>query len=156
MKLFIASDHAGFELKEKICLIGRGLGVEWEDLGPSDGTSVDYPVYAQKLVEAVLAQNDEAALLGPCGVLICGSGVGMSIAANRHRKIRAALCQTPLVAELSRQHNASNVLCLGSRLLTGDEAMRTFETWFKTPFEGGRHARRVALMDAKLPVGEQK
>ncbi|MBS1982581.1 MAG: RpiB/LacA/LacB family sugar-phosphate isomerase [Bdellovibrionales bacterium] len=145
MKLFIASDHAGFELKGE--LIKSRPDVEWIDLGPSSADSVDYPDYAQKLTTRMLQECRGDALLKPCAVLICGSGVGMSIAANRTHGVRAVLALREDVAVLSRQHNASNVLCLGSRLVSQTEASKILSAWLGASFEGGRHERRVAKMD---------
>ena len=151
MKLFIAADHAGFELKQELIARFRegpnGERIEWVDLGPSDASSVDYPAYGQKLARHVLESTDAAARLGPCGVLICGSGVGISIAANRFKGIRAVLAASPEVAVLSRQHNASNVLCLGARLTPQETAESILRAWLATAFEGGRHERRVSLLD---------
>ncbi len=147
MKLFIASDHAGFDLKESIKKLGLKFSVSWDDLGPIDSSSTDYPKYAQKLCQKILGQKTPQELLEPCGILICGSGVGMSMAANRFKKIRAVLAGNSKVAELSRQHNASNVLCLGSRVTAESEILEIVSTWLKTPFEGGRHEKRIQLMD---------
>jgi ribose 5-phosphate isomerase B len=151
VKLFIAADHAGFERKQELVARFRegpnGEQIEWVDLGPSDASSVDYPAYGQKLARRVLESTDAAARLGPCGVLICGSGVGISIAANRFKGIRAVLAASPEVAVLSRQHNASNVLCLGARLTPRETAEDILRAWLATAFEGGRHERRVSLLD---------
>lgn len=149
MKLFIASDHAGFELKAQLMKLGASVGVTWEDLGPTTAESTDYPVYAQKLAEAVLHNKTREELLEPCGVLICGSGVGVSIAANRFEGIRAVLTLDAETAVLSRQHNASNVLCLGARLIQPEVGLEILRAWLKTPFEGGRHERRVQLIEKK-------
>lgn len=146
MKLFIASDHAGVDLKAEFC---RRKGVEWVDLGPASADSVNYPDFAQKLCREVLKANSGDALLQPCGVLICGSGVGMSIAANRFEGIRAVLTSDEEIARLSREHNASNILCLGARFTPPDRALRILDTWLATPFAGGRHLTRVQLMDPK-------
>lgn len=149
MILWIASDHAGFALKEELKKTNKlaGQNIEWKDLGPTDETSTDYPLHAQKLTREIKAHKVGAELLEPCGVLICGSGVGVSIAANRVKGIRAVLAASEEVAKLSRQHNASNVLCLGSRLTASDLAKEILKTWLATPFEGGRHEKRVQLID---------
>ena len=150
LKLYIASDHAGFELKEILVKKSEVLGIqiEWIDLGCFSKDSVDYPNFAQILVEKVLHdQKVEKLTFEPRGILICGSGVGMSIGANRFEGIRAVLALRPDVAKLSRQHNASNVLCLGSRILTLIEAEYIIEQWLRTPFEGGRHQVRTELLD---------
>jgi len=140
-KVALASDHAGFGLKElvKEHLVNRGL--EPVDLGTESEESVDYPEYAHRLAETVL--GGEAAL----GILFCGAGLGMSMAANRHRGIRAALCHDHYTASVSRKHNNANVLVLGGRILGPDLAREIVDTWLDTPFEGGRHERRVKLID---------
>ena len=147
MKLLIASDHAGFDLKKIFIEAATSLGVEWIDLGPHDSQSVDYPKFAEVLCEQLLATHTLEQRLKPCGVLICGSGVGMSIAANRFEGIRAVLTQSVDVAKLSRQHNASNVLCLGARATAPEHAQKILQAWITTDFEGGRHQRRIDLMD---------
>ena len=144
MRLWIASDHAGFPLKKKFVENASRWGVTWIDLGTdSEEQSVDYPQFGESLARAVIAGTQEDERLKPCGVLICGSGVGVSIAANRFAQVRAVLALRADVAKLSREHNASNVLCLGARILNFEEAVEIFETWLATPFEGGRHQRRV-------------
>lgn len=154
MILWIAADHAGFVLKESLKRIpsftradGSHEAIEWHDLGPFDETSTDYPLYAQKLVKEVLSKRKNKELLEPCGVLICGSGVGVSMAANRFEHIRAVLALNPEIARLSREHNASNVLCLGARFTQSGPAQDILTTWLQTPFAGGRHERRVCLID---------
>jgi len=107
---------------------------------------VDYPDFAKELSRKVLELGHDETFK-PCGVLVCGSGVGMSIGANRFKGIRAALCFDADIAKLSREHNASNVLCLGSRLLEESKAIEIFKTWVETSFEGGRHQKRIELMD---------
>ena len=134
MKVYIASDHAGYKLKSE--LIKLFSYVNFIDLGTNSTDSVDYPDLAQKLCEEL--KNP-----GEFGVLICGSGIGMSIAANRYSHIRAALCRTIQDAELARQHNNANVLVLGERMLTETEASNIFVRFMGTLFEGGRHERRV-------------
>lgn len=153
MKLFIASDHAGFELKEFLKNKSqiKGLNFEWVDLGCANKDSVDYPDYAQIMCEKILAKKlSSEQMLEPQGILICGSGVGMSMAANRFKEIRAVLALRPDVAKLSREHNASNVLCLGARIVNELEAEYIVSEWIKTPFAGDRHLKRVKLMDKKL------
>ncbi|MDG5493964.1 ribose 5-phosphate isomerase B [Niveispirillum sp. BGYR6] len=140
LTIAIASDHAGPELKAQIAAQLRDLGHTVLDLGTDGSASVDYPTYADA-VAAALADG-RAAL----GVLICGTGIGISIAANRHRHVRAALCHSPTDARLTRLHNDANVLVLGART-TGIEVVKDIvATFFATPFEGGRHARRVAML----------
>lgn len=133
-KIFIASDHAGVKLKAD--LIQSLPELPWEDLGPHTEESVDYPDYADQL--AVKIQDDTTV-----GVLICGSGQGMAIRANRYPHIRAALCWNEEVVTLTRQHNNSNVLCLGSKWQSAADAKKMLEKFLNTEFEGGRHARRV-------------
>ena len=145
MKLLIASDHAGFQLKE--ALKKNRPDIEWTDLGTMSEESTPYPKHAQALCEKLIDTHTHAELTNPLGVLICGSGVGVSMQANRYMGIRAALCWSEEVAVLSRQHNAANVLCLGSRLVKPEDALKIFDAWSRTPFEGGRHAERIKMMD---------
>ncbi len=136
--LYIASDHAGFSLKELLKKTVEGYTIH--DIGPFNEESCDYPVFAHELSLSV--EKDPASR----GILICGTGLGMSMAANRHAGIRAALCTTELHARLARQHNNANVLCLGARM-TGTELAKAIVTAFlETDFEGGRHERRLALL----------
>lgn len=132
MKILIASDHAGFELKNKII---KKLKYDWQDLGPQSEDRVDYPDYADRLAHKIKP--------GQFGVLICGSGQGMSMRANKFSHIRAALCWSPESSELARRHNDANVICLGSRLLTEESIYEILNTFLKSPFDGGRHADRV-------------
>ena len=134
----IACDHGGFALKEalKVAL----PGVNWLDLGTDSAESVDYPDFANKLAGAI--EDGKAAR----GILICGSGVGISIAANRHRHIRAAVSHDETSARLCRRHNNANVLALGARLIGQEVARDCLEAFLATGFEGGRHERRVAKM----------
>jgi ribose 5-phosphate isomerase B len=136
-RLLIASDHAGLPLKEHLKTLGKALEIEWIDLGTTNESSVDYPDFAEKLAKELLA--GKAAL----GVLVCGSGQGMAIKANRFKGIRAALAWDQTVARLSREHNNSNILCLGSRLIPFGLAEEILKTWIATPFAGGRHQGRV-------------
>lgn len=133
----IASDHAGVGLKTALIAHVQHLGYTVEDLGTNGSASVDYPDYADALA-AWLLKHD-----GAQGILVCGSGVGISIAANRHRHVRAALCSEALSARLSRQHNNANVICLGARLIGEDAAKECVTQFLATEFEGGRHAARV-------------
>ncbi len=150
MKLFIASDHAGFRTKEAL-KADKNLGpIEWLDLGCVNSDSCHYPEFAQALAEKILSTKNEDELMKPCGILICGSGVGMSIAANRFTGIRAVLAMREDVARLSREHNATNILCLGERLVGIDENIKIAKSWLDTPFEGGRHRLRVDLIDKKF------
>ncbi len=136
----IASDHAGLALKNALAEQLRGLGYTVQDLGTNSGESVDYPDYADKLAAALES--------GPArrGVLVCGTGIGISIAANRHRHIRAALCHNTTDARLSRQHNDANVLIVGARTLGAEVAADCLQVFLATEFEGGRHQPRVSKM----------
>jgi len=149
-KILIASDHAGFELKRNF--IKNNPHLPWEDLGPTDTQSVDYPEFAKKLSEKLIslsgtqAATEEAFNAGVCGILICGSGQGMAIRANKYPQIRAALCWNEDVARLSRQHNNANILCVGSRAVTSDVAQKILDAFLESKFEGGRHSQRVAKL----------
>ncbi|HJA79287.1 ribose 5-phosphate isomerase B [uncultured Desulfovibrio sp.] len=134
--LHIACDHAGLELKEtlKTALAARGFNLV--DHGTRSAESCDYPQYAHALCAAVEAENGR-------GILICGTGIGMSMAANRHAGIRAALCTTELHARLTRRHNNANVLCLGARVTGVELALAIMNAFLDTDFEGGRHQRRI-------------
>jgi len=138
-KVLIASDHAGFQLKEY--LKKNNLGVELIDLGTQSEESVDYPDYAKKLCSALLGGQASR------GILICGSGQGMAIQANRFKDIRAALCWTPEVAKLSREHNDSNVLCLAGRLVDHQMSLEIAKVWLASEFAGGRHLKRTEKFD---------
>jgi ribose 5-phosphate isomerase B len=133
----IASDHAGFQLKEVLKAELAALGHGVLDLGPDSEASVDYPDFGEKMAGAI--RTGKAAR----GVIICGSGIGISIAANRFAEVRAALCHDGLTARLSRQHNDANVLALGARVIGVDTARDCLRNFLATPFEGGRHERRV-------------
>lgn len=137
----IGADHAGFALKERLKeeLAARGYTVE--DLGTDSPASVDYPAFAHQVAGRI--ERGEAGR----GVLLCGSGLGMSYAANRHRGVRAAVAWSPEIAQLARQHNDANVLVLPARFLDEGTGLAILRTWLDTPFEGGRHARRVAQID---------
>ncbi len=134
----IGSDHAGVELKREIMACLQQMGVQAVDLGPEGTASVDYPDYARKVAELVASGQAEM------GILICGTGIGMSIAANKCHGIRAALCSEPVSARLSRQHNNANVLAMGSRMIGPVMAAEIVRTWLETPFDGGRHAARLS------------
>ena len=134
-KIIIGSDHAGFEMKHSI--ISNLSDLEFDDIGTDSDESVDYPDYANKLVNRV--QNN----IYSFGILICGTGIGMSMSANRNKNIRAALCLNTKMAELARQHNDANILVLGSRLISHEEAIKCFIMFFKSEFEGGRHQARL-------------
>ena len=136
-KICIASDHAGYELKEKIKdnLIKKDIPII--DLGPMSNNSVDYPDYAKKVAKRVSLKKSGA------GILVCGSGAGMAITANKFKGIRAAQCYNKKSTILSRQHNNANIICLGSRMMKNKEAFSFINNFFKTKFEGGRHQKRV-------------
>ena len=137
----IASDHAGVALKTEIVRVLEGLGCGVEDLGPADATSVDYPDYAHLLAGAVADGRVE------WGILICGTGIGMSMAANRHPGVRAALCHDAYTAEMARRHNDANVLCIGARAVGGGVAEQMAKVFVESPFDGDRHQRRVAKIE---------
>ena len=141
--IFIASDHAGVELKTEVSEFIRSQGHELRDLGPQDTNSVDYPDYAHALARSIEA--GEARM----GVLICGTGIGMSLAANRHPGVRAALCHDAFTAEMARRHNDANVLCLGARVIGAGVALQMVGIFLATAFEGDRHQRRVDLIEIK-------
>jgi ribose 5-phosphate isomerase B len=154
LTLIFGCDHAGFPLKELLLPYYRGQSILTEDVGTHSLDCVDYPLYAAALAQA-LHKNPQA-----LGVLICGSGIGVSIAANRYPFIRAALCVSAAHARLARAHNNANVLCLGARLTPVEEAKATTDAFIKTPFEGGRHTKRVEMLshmpaEDKNPTGEQ-
>lgn len=142
----IASDHAGFGLKESLKEQLLALGYSPLDLGCHSADSVDYPDFGNAMAAALKDGRAER------GILICGSGIGISIAANRHDHVRAALVSEPLSAELSRRHNDANVLALGARLVGPDLAMRCVTTFLSTAYEGGRHDRRVAKLTRAATV----
>jgi ribose 5-phosphate isomerase B len=137
----LASDHAGVELKTEICRVLEDLGLEVEDLGPSERKPVDYPDYAHLLAKAVSDGRIER------GILICGTGIGMSMAANRHPGVRAALCHDAYTAEMARRHNDANVLCIGARAVGSGVAEQMAKVFVETSFEGDRHQRRVEKIE---------
>lgn len=141
MRILIGSDHAGFDLKALLSAQAREEHHEVIDVGPTTRDSVDYPDFAHELARRLLAGEGEV------GVLICGTGIGMSIAANRHRGIRAALCHDAFTAELARRHNNANVLCMGGRTTGPGVALQMLDLFLATEFEGGRHERRVGKLD---------
>ena len=135
-KIFISSDHAGFNLKKNIIKkLSKKLKII--DLGPSSTKSVDYPDYAHKLSKKVASNSRNL------GILICGSGMGMAISANKNKKIRAALCYSVKNTKLSRLHNNANIITLGARLINKNKAFNLIRVFLNTKFEGGRHLRRV-------------
>ena len=139
--VLIACDHAGFALKHFLILELEKLGYSMIDLGCDDAqNSVDYPDFAQKLAKKIIAKKARF------GILICGSGVGISIAANRFKEVRAALCHNTKIAKLSRLHNDANVICLGARLTAPKAALAATKAFLTTNFEGARHEKRVAKL----------
>ena len=143
--IVLASDHAAIALKAELVEQLAARGEDVRDLGPSDETSVDYPDFAHRLVREIVDGRADR------GILICGTGIGMSMAANRHPGIRAALCHDAYTAGMARAHNDANVLCLGARVLGGGVAAQIVEVFLDTGFEGGRHRHRVAKIE---PGGE--
>ncbi len=141
MKIVIGCDHAGFFLKEKIRDFLQSEGYEVIDVGTNSLVSVDYPEFGFKAIERIL--NKEA----DRGILICGTGIGMSIFANRFPGIRAALCHEPFSAQMARRHNDANVLVLGGRMIGDGLAIEIVKAFLTTEFEGGRHERRIKLID---------
>ena len=136
-KIFISSDHADFKLKETIKVYLRNKKIKFEDLGPKDISSVDYPDYAHKVARKVKLNKSNY------GILVCGSGTGMNIAANKHKNIRAAQCFNIKSTKLSRLHNDANIITLGSRLITKKNALKFISVFLNTKFDGGRHLKRI-------------
>jgi ribose 5-phosphate isomerase B len=142
VKIAAGADHAGYTVKRSVVRRLRSQGHEVIDVGTDTAdASVDYPVYAHR-VAAMVARGEVDR-----GLLVCGTGLGVCMVANRHKGVRAAAATTPHLAEMSRRHNDANVLCLAGRLLSEDEAWAITEVWMSTPFEGGRHEHRVELID---------
>ncbi|MFV0516093.1 MAG: ribose 5-phosphate isomerase B [Aminipila sp.] len=141
MKIAMACDHGGFELKEAIKEYLENQGVEILDLGTNSTESVDYPQYGKACGEAVASGKAER------GIVCCGTGIGISIAANKVKGIRCSLCTDTNMAELTRKHNDSNILAMGGRITDVDTAKAITQVWLDTEFEGGRHQRRVDLLD---------
>lgn len=140
-KIYLGSDHAAFEAKESLSKWLKDQDFDVVDLGTKTAERCNYPDYARLVAKEI--QNDSDAL----GVLLCGSAIGVSMAANRFKNIRAAVCHAPDQAVLSRQHNNANILCLGSRVTSEAQHREIFQAWIEAKFEGGRHAERVALFD---------
>ena len=146
MKVLLGSDHAGLNLKRVALELLRDLGHEVEDLGPHEPGSVDYPDFAHLVARGVAEGKADR------GVLVCGTGLGMSMAANRHTGVRAALCRTSYEARMARQHNDANILCLGERVTGEGLATEVLEAFLAAEFEGGRHGRRVGKIEIAAPV----
>ncbi len=143
MRIAIANDHAGHDLKVALVARAQALGHTVVDLGPAESGPVDYPIYAHRVARQLTAGAVDR------GVLVCGTGIGMSIAANRHRGVRAALCHDAFTAEAARRHNDANVLCLGGRTTGVAVALQILEIFLATAFEGGRHERRVQRIETE-------
>ena len=142
MKIVIGCDHAAFQLKNILKTYLAEKGITVEDAGTHGMESVNYPDYAKKVASAVARGEFDR------GILLCGTGLGMSITANRFKGIRAALCNDVFLAKMSRQHNDSNILVLGARVIGDVLALEILRTWIETPFEGGRHLDRIKMMDS--------
>ena len=140
-EILIGADHAGFELKDKLVAELKKLGYAVRDLGTNTGTSTDYADYAHPLAKEVSEGKAKR------GILLCGTGLGMSYVANRYPHVRAAVTWSPEVAALARQHNDANVLVLPARFVSDEDAVKILRTWLDTPFEGGRHERRVVKIE---------
>lgn len=140
MKIGIGNDHAGVEMKQEIIQLLESMGHETVNYGTDEKVSCDYPVYGEKVARAVASGEVDR------GILICGTGVGISLAANKVHGIRAVVCSEPATARLSRLHNDANVLAFGARIIGIELAKMIVETWMTTEFEGGRHQRRVDLI----------
>ncbi len=146
----IASDHAGFDLKQKMVRQLQGSGYHVDDLGAATDAPSDYPDFAHPLARKI-SEGDSSR-----GILLCGSGIGVDIVANRYAKVRAALAWTPEIAELSRRHNDSNVLVIPARFVSEEAALEMMKRWLHTGFEGGRHARRVDKIDGAMTPGDSR
>jgi len=142
MRIAIGSDHAGFALKQDVLAYVRSLGHECQDFGTYDAGSVDYPDFARPVAESVARGEYER------GILMCGTGIGVCMTANKVKGIRAALCHEPFSAYLSRSHNDANVLCMGGRIIGPGLAHEIVRVWLESEFAGERHARRVAKINA--------
>ena len=136
-KIFLSSDHAGYKLKEIIKIYLDKIMIKYTDLGPFSNDRVDYPDYAHKVAKKVKTNKNYV------GILVCGSGMGMNIAANKHKNIRAAQCFNVKSTKLSRLHNDANIITLGSRLLSKKNALKFVDVFLNTKFEGGRHTKRI-------------
>lgn len=148
MKIAIASDHTGVELKSEIIKYLQELGHETDDFGTNSKESIDYPIYGKKVADEVAKGKYDG------GVLICGTGIGISLAANKIKGIRAAVCSEPYSAKLSKQHNNSNIIAFGARVVGVDLAKMIVKEWVEAKFEGGRHSKRVELI-SKIENGEE-
>lgn len=141
MKFVVASDHAGVDMKDFIADFLKNKNFDVVDLGTNGTTSVDYPVYADKLANYILSNNDVL------GILVCGTGVGISIRANRYKGIRAAILYSDEVAEMVKKHNNANVMVFGGRTMSKEDITRRIDIFLNTEYEGGRHQRRIDMLD---------
>ena len=141
MRIAIASDHGGFELKEIVKVHLEERGLEVTDLGTKSDASVDYPIYGKACGEVVASGEAD------CGIVVCGTGIGISIAANKVKGVRCGLCTSIEMATLTKQHNNANVLALGGRTTPADLALQIVDAWLDTEFEGGRHLNRTNMLD---------
>lgn len=141
MKIYIGCDHAAFDEKQAVISYLKELGHEVEDCGPYDNERVNYPDYASKVAKEVAYKDIDSIR----GILLCGSGIGVSMVANRFAGVRAALCRNVEEATLSRGHNNANILCMGARLISIDTMKEMVKAWIEAPFEEGRHSERIAL-----------
>ena len=150
-QIFIASDHAGYSAKSSLIDYLKGQDFEVVDLGADSEDRVDYPYYSKLMAQRIQSKGDAL------GVLICGSGIGICMAANRYAGVRAALSKTPVEARLARQHNNANVLCLDGRLSSHEDRVEVFKSWYEASFEGGRHLDRINMftnLGEKIDLGE--
>ena len=143
MKMVMGSDHGGFELKNAIAEHLKERGFEIIDVGTYSEESVDYPIYGRMAAEAVADGQ------APLGIVCCGTGIGISIAANKVHGIRCAVATNTYMAEMTKRHNNANMLALGGRVLSADEAIAIVDTWLDAEYEGGRHQRRIDMLDAR-------
>nr|WP_173385047.1 ribose 5-phosphate isomerase B [Brachyspira pilosicoli] len=148
MKIAIGSDHVGLEIKKSIIEYLEELGHEVKDFGAYTDERTNYPIYGKKVADAIVSKEYE------CGVLICGTGIGISLAANKVKGIRAAVCSEPYSAKLSKQHNNSNIIAFGARVVGVDLAKMIVKEWLEAKFEGGRHTERINLL-TKIENGEE-
>ena len=141
MKIALAADHGGYQMKNLIAQNLKNQGFDVQDLGTNSEESVDYPDFAQRIVLEILDKKAEL------GILVCGTGIGISIAANRHKGIRAALLYDDYVAQVAREHNNANILCFGGRTMKIEDVMRRIDIFLNAKYEGGRHDRRLCKLD---------
>jgi len=144
MRLFIASDHAGLELKKSLLDFLLVKNIQVEDLGPNSTESVDYPSYANLLSKKIVEEE------GNKGILICGTGIGMSMAANKNKGIRAALCFNTVMSHFARAHNDANVLCMGARIIGDEVAKNIVDIFLNTDFQWGRHKKRIEMLGQEV------